>query len=215
MTTYPNSPRLLKGAIISIGSASPTPTVIPFQYNPESMSRTISLSGEAGETTEQKEMRLQNPPRESMTVKVELDATDQLEKADPIAGLFGIHPQLAALELILYPKSSGIILNKVLLAAGMVEIIPAEQALILFAWGGSRVVPVKITAFSIEETEFDTKLNPIRATVTLTMNVLTYKDLGLTSVGGTIFMVHQVAKEVLATLGSAEGVSDILRVTGL
>ena len=213
MTTFPNSPRLLKGAIISVGTASPVPTVIPFQYNPASMTRTLSLS--ESESAEKKEMWVQNPPREAITVKIELDATDKLETADPITGLFGIHPQLASLELLLYPKSTGIILNKVLMAVGMVEIIPAEQALILFAWGGSRVVPVKITGFSIEETEFDTKLNPIRATVTLNMDVLTYADLGLTSAGGAISMVHQIAKEVLATLGSAEGVSDVLRTAGL
>ncbi len=215
MTTFPNSPRLLKGAIISIGSASPTPTVIPFQYNPAQMTRSISLSGADGETAAEKEQRIQNPPRESISVQVEIDATDRLEEADPITGLFGIHPQLAQLELLLYPQSSGIILNRALLSAGMVEIIPPDQTLTLFAWGGSRVVPVKLTGFSVEETGFDTKLNPIRAAVTLNMEVQTYADLGETSVGGVLFMVHQIAKEVLATFGSAEGAADILRTAGL
>ncbi|HEX6711023.1 MAG TPA: hypothetical protein VF068_11900, partial [Rubrobacter sp.] len=52
-------------------------------------------------------------------------------------------------------------------------------------------------------------LNPIRATVTLSMSVLTYQDLGLLSVGGALSMVNQVTKEVMATIGGVGNVSSL------
>jgi hypothetical protein len=70
----------------------------------------------------------------------------------------------------------------------------------LFVWGPKRVLPVRLTSFSITEQAFDPDLNPIRASVNLSLAVLSYQDLGLLSPGGALFMVHQVAKEAMATL---------------
>ena len=41
MTTFPQSPRLLKGALVAIDPLRPLPTVIVFQYNPETLTRRI------------------------------------------------------------------------------------------------------------------------------------------------------------------------------
>jgi hypothetical protein len=95
-----------------------------------------------------------------------------------------------------------VIANEVLLNIGIVEIIPAEAPLTLFVWGINRIVPVRLTELSITEEAYDPNLNPIRAKVGLSLRVLNYNDLGLLSVGGTLFMAHQIAKEVLATLNS-------------
>jgi hypothetical protein len=108
--------------------------------------------------------------------------------------------------MLLYPKSALVIANEVLAAAGIIEVIPPEAPLTLFIWGFKRVVPVRLTTFSITEEAFDTGLNPIRAKVNLGLRVLNYQDLGLQSVGGALFMAHQVIKEVMATIG---GVSNI------
>ena len=62
--------------------------------------------------------------------------------------------------------------------AGTLEIIPLEQPLTLFVWSKSRVVPVRLTEFSITEEAFDPNLNPIRAKVSLGMRVLNVDDLG-------------------------------------
>jgi hypothetical protein len=91
----------------------------------------------------------------------------------------------------------------VLAAAGMIEIVPPEAPLTLFVWGLKRVVPVRIKTLTITEQAFDPALNPIRAKVTLAMDVLTYQDLGLASVGGALFMAHQVIKEAMATINGA------------
>jgi hypothetical protein len=155
------------------------------------------MGGQEGDKSEAQ--RLTGPPKETITISIEVDAVDQLEQGEPLAVASGVNPPLAALEMILYPKSSTVIKNAILSQAGNIEIIPPEAPMTLFVWGPSRVLPVRITSFCITEEAFDTALNPIRAKVDLTLYVLSYADLKQTHPGYNLFMVYQIAKEVLAT----------------
>src|SRR6266516_3897496 len=101
---------------------------------------------------------------------------------------FGIHPQLAALETIVYPSSIHLLRNNSMAHAGMLEILPMMSAPPLFIWSKTRIVPVRITDFSITEEAFDPSLNPIRAKVSLGMRVLSVTDLGFDNKGGSLFM---------------------------
>jgi hypothetical protein len=211
MTTFPNSPRLQKGALIGLDPANPLASIIVFQYNPETISRTLRARTTAaggrgsggGQAAPGEALRLAGPPEESLKLEVVLDATDQLEQADPLAGQFGLHPQLAALEMLLYPKSAVVIANEALLRVGVLEAIQPEAPLAVLVWGAKRVLPVRLTGFSVTEDMFDPNLNPIHAKVSLDLNVLSYHDLGLLSPGGTLFLAHQLIKEGLATLNAA------------
>ncbi len=205
MTGYSRSPRTQKGAIVALDL--PLPTIIIFQYNPTQLSRTLTAQAAQGEGDSGEAMRLKGPPRESITLKIELDAADQLEKENKIAGMLGLHPTLAALELLLYPKSALVIANKALAIAGVMEVLPPEAPLTLLVWGLKRVVPVRIKSFAVTETAFDPNLNPIQAEVDLGLDVLTYQDLGLLSVGGMISMAHQVIKEAMALVEGAKNIS--------
>ena len=102
--------------------------------------------------------------------------------------------------MLLYPKSALVIANEALLQAGIIEIIPPEAPLTILIWGIKRVVPVRVTEFTITEELFDPNLNPIQAKVALGLRVLNYRDLGLLSPGGALFMAHQLIKEGMATL---------------
>ena len=82
--------------------------------------------------------------------------------------------------------------------AGTLEILPPEALLVLFIWSKSRVVPVRVTEFSIAEEAFDVALNPIRAKVSLGLRVLTTDDLGFDHRGGGIFINHLRTREALA-----------------
>jgi Contractile injection system tube protein len=201
MTSFPNSPRLLKGAIIGVDLFNPVASVIIFQYNPDTLTRTINAQTTGSDNANQGEaLRFSGPPRESIKLDVEIDAADQLEQAKFPATSMGIYPTLASLEMLLYPKSAVAIANEVLARFGIIEVIPPEAPLTLFIWGARRVLPVRLTQFTITEEAFDPNLNPIRAKLSLDLRVLNYEDLGLLSVGGSLFMVHQVAKEVMATI---------------
>lgn len=207
MTTFPRSPRTLRGAIVALDVFNPVASVIVFQYNPESLTRSIEpqIGSEGGGRSEV--LRLKGAPKETISVEIAIDATDQLEKADPKTVRTGIYPQLSALEMLVYPKSSLVIANTLLSLVGTIEILPPQAPLTLFAWGPARVVPVVIQSMSITEDLHDVNLNPIRAKVSLGMRVLTYDDLPVTHLGYGIFLAHQVVKETFATLGSLDNLN--------
>ena len=216
MTTFTGSPRLFKGAIIGMDPLNPLASVIIFQYNPETMSRQVEARTTGGEEGARGEaFRLSGPPKETISLSVEIDATDQLEQVNPVAVASGVYPTLSALEMLLYPKSRAVLKNIALAQAGNIEIIPPEAPITLFVWGPQRVVPVRLTSFSITEEAYDTLLNPIRAKADLSLQVLSYHDLKLTNAGHSIFIAHQIAKEALATanvFNSLENVGTGLRL---
>lgn len=210
MTAFPGSPRLLKGAIIGMDPVNPLASVIVFQYNPDTMTRRLearSMGGEGGDRSEA--FRLTGPPKENITLNIELDATDQLEEGHPLAIASGVSPALSALEMMIYPKSETVIANAALAQFGNIEVIPPEAPLALFIWGPTRVLPVRVTGFSITEEAYDTLLNPIRAKVDLSLYVLSYADLKLTHPGYNLFLVHQITKEVMATTNVFNSVQNI------
>jgi hypothetical protein len=218
MTSFPNSPRLHKGALIGLDPANPLASIIVFQYNPERVVRTLTpqISGtNGGPAAPGEAMRLAGPPQEDIQLDIEIDATDSLEKAQSMAVDMGIYPQLSAIEMLLYPKSATVIVNEALLAGGIIEVVPPEAPLTVLVWGVKRVVPVRLTSFTITEEMFDPTLNPIHAKVSLGLRVLNYKDLGLLSPGGMLFMAHQVTKEVMATLNTVANAPAILGAIGV
>ncbi len=205
MTGLSASPRVLRGALVAIDTANPLPRVVVFQYNPDEMTRTLQARSATGEGTtssgaRNEALRLNGAPIENITLAVEVDATDQLERGDPVATTLGVYPQLSSLEMLLYPPSQTVIANAALALAGTIEVVPPEAPLTLLVWGVKRVLPVRLTQFSITEQAFDTGLNPTRARVSLGLRVLSYSDLPMTNPGSTIFLTHQVAKEVMATV---------------
>jgi hypothetical protein len=202
MTTFPNSPRLLKGGLVLIDPlTSAVQRIIALQYNPDTLSRTLQVQGVGGEGGDHSEaLRLKGPAVETIKLEAEIDATDQLEFPEQHRNVaqFGIHPQLAALETILHPSSFQLLINNLLAQLGTLEIAPMETPLALFIWSKVRILPVRITEFSITEEAFDPALNPIRAKVSLGMRVLSVNDLGFFHKGGSLHINYLLMKEQLA-----------------
>lgn len=209
MTGLTRSPKTSRGALVAIDATGPVGAVA-FQYNPDEMTRTLQArtappgAGPGPATNEA--LRLSGAPIETITLSVEVDAADQLAADDPLANELGIYPQLSALELLIYPASAVVSANTLLALTGSIELIAPEAPLTLLVWGPQRVVPVRLTQFSITEQAYDPKLNPIRARVQLGLRVLSYSDLPAASPGHHIFLAHQVVKEVMAATGTAAGV---------
>src|SRR2546427_13028622 len=211
MTGFPGSPRLLKGGIVLVDPDSgAVQRIIALQYNPETLTRTLQPQGVTAEGGDRQEAtRLKGPPIETIKLDAEIDATDQLELGVPPSTKSGIHPQLAALEMIVYPPSSQLLANNALAQAGTLEIAPMLAPLTLFIWSKLRIVPVRLTDFSITEEAFDPALNPIRAKVSLGMRVLNMNDLGFEHRGSSIFMAYLQAKEQLAASARARTLSEL------
>lgn len=204
MTTFSNSPKLLKGGIVLIDpDTAQVQRIISLQYNPESLSRTLQVQGvsEGGDRSEA--LRLKGPAVETIKLDAEIDATDSMELGDATVGEFGILPQLAALETMIYPSSTQLENNNTLAQSGTLEILPMETALSLFVFGKNRVLPVRLTDFSVTEEAFDTNLNPIRAKVSLGLRILSVDDVGFTQQAGSLFMSYLQQKEALRSKAQA------------
>lgn len=217
MTSFPNSPRIVKGGLVLVDPASAAVRrVISLQYNPDSLSRTLQAQsmGEGAERSEA--LRLTGPAVESYTLEAEIDAVDQLEFPDQNQNTVesGVAPALAVLETLVNPAAADLLANNALAAAGTLEIAPMESSLILFVWGAKRIVPVRVTEFSITEEAFDPALNPIRAKVNLGLRVLSVDDLGFDHKGGGLFMAYLQARESMASKAATVGF-DALGIGGL
>jgi len=219
MSTFPNSPRLLKGGIVLVDpDTAAVRRIISLQYFPDTVTRSLQIQGVTadGGGDRSEILRLKGPPVETIKLDAEIDATDQLEFPDQNANAVevGIHPQLAVLEAIIYPSSEQLQANNALEKAGTLEIIPMQSALTLFIWSKNRIMPVRLTDFSVTEEAFDPNLNPTRAKVSLGMRVLNVNDVGFDAKAGSLYMIYQQQKERLAGL-APEGSFANLGIKGI
>ncbi|MGW2253956.1 hypothetical protein ACWCXH_27740 [Kitasatospora sp. NPDC001660] len=177
--------------------------VMPFQYNPDSLTRTLQPQAVGGEAADRLEaLRLKGPPHETFKFDAEFDAADRLgtgSRPDPTAGtgLFGV---LSALETAVYPASAQLLHENGLAATGILEIAPTEAPLTLLVLGVRRVVPVRITDLTVTEEAYDGDLNPIRAKVGVTVRTLTVDDVGFTHKAGLLYLRYHQGKEQFAGL---------------
>lgn len=219
MSPSSNSPKLLRGGIVTMDANNATvSSVIALQYNPETLTRSFQIQSTPGgqDGVRVDVFRLRGPAVETIKLEAELDATDQLEfpNQNPAAVQYGLHPQLAQLEMLINPTTQTLRDDDDRAKSGALEIIPLEQPLTVFVWSQSRVVPVRLTDFSITEEAFDVNLNPIRAKVSLGMRVLSVDDLGFSTPGGNLFMTYLGNKETLARNATNAPIS-VLGRTGL
>jgi hypothetical protein len=209
--SFSGSPQLIKGGIVLLDADSGAMLrVISLQYNPDSITRTLQAQSVSTQEHNRSEpLRLKGPPIETFKLDAELDATDQLEFPDQhqTAVQVGLLPQLAVLETIIYPSSQTILANHALAQSGVLEIAPMEAPLTLFVWNSSRIVPVRLTDFSVTEEAFDPSLHPIRAKVSLGMRVLSVDDFPFDHRGTSLYMVYQQQKENLARKSPATTLS--------
>ncbi|MDB2438589.1 hypothetical protein N9W89_07710 [Hellea sp.] len=196
MSHSSNTPRLSKVAIVVFNKPIAKPSVITFQYNPETLTRDLKANAVEGGATSDA-FRLSGAPVETIKMDCVFDATDDLAENDKMALKHGVRPQLAALETLISPNSLTVIANTALLSLGTLEILPASAPFTVLVLG-SRVLPVRMTGFSISEEFFDENLNPIRAKVGLDMTVLTYSDLETSHPGYAMYLSHQIIKETQA-----------------
>jgi hypothetical protein len=202
MSSFPGSPKLNKGGLVLVDAETASVLrIISLQYNSDSLTRTLQVQAAGGTANDRVEpVRFKGPAVETIKLEADIDATDQLEFPDQNATAiqFGIQPQLALLESLVQPTAAQLSSVDREASSGTLEIAPILAPLALFVWSKSRVVPVKVTEFSITEEAFDPSLNPVRAKVTLSLRVLSIDDLGFSSKAGSLFMAYLQSREQLA-----------------
>jgi hypothetical protein len=117
---------------------------------------------------------------ETIGFELRLNATDQLDEGDAITEQFGILPRLATLEAMVAPKDESLLgqaLGALLGSSGGFSLTrSANPPLVLFIWGRTRVLPVNINSMNVTETEFSAVLNPVRASVAVSLTVIEGKS---------------------------------------
>ncbi|MFI6879966.1 hypothetical protein ACIBL6_41645 [Streptomyces sp. NPDC050400] len=206
MTRYADIPKPIRSGIVLMDPERGTPQrIIVLQFNPDTLERSLapqtagaggdSGGGGSGNGDRNEALRLKGPAQETWKFTAEIDATDQLEIAAPD----GIHPQLATLEMLVQPSTAQLREASRLAKNGTIEISPIEMPLTLFTWGSKRVMPVRLTELSINESAFDVNLNPIRASLSIGLKVLSVSDLPAGHLGADLYMAHLAQKERLAS----------------
>lgn len=235
---YSRSPKLLKGALVEFSSRfiGPVPNIILFQYNPEKLTRSLNpWQPPAPQTDEEEDVEEARPtlaqpfdPGENFTLSLELDAADALEvpEAHPVAVVSGVADRIAAMEMLLYPDRAGSSLAGELvdaigdaLGGGGAQDAPVPRysvPIVLFVWGPGRLVPVRLTSFSVDEDAFSTLLYPIRAKVSIGLRVVTpedladYEDSPAKAIAEFSYKFTHTQRQVLATANLANSVESVL-----
>jgi hypothetical protein len=210
MSQFP-SPRLARGGLVVMDpTTGRVLSIIAFQYNPDTLTRTIQVQGIGAEPGDRLEaLRLKGPAHETIKLDAEFDATDALEHPgqNQTVAQYGLTPQLAVLENLVSPTADQLNANNAEAQRGTIEIIPIEAPMTLFVWSRNRVLPVRISDLSVTEEAFDTSLNPTRAKVSLSLRVLTIDDVGFNHRAGGLFLLAQRQKERLANLTTGPALS--------
>jgi hypothetical protein len=183
-TGNPVTPPILRGAIIQLVEdlGIIIPNIIPFQYNPEKMTRGLTPWNpfEVDQTNRGAQAPMIQPydPEESYQFALEFDATDDLEDGDPIAMATGVASRIAAIKKLIEPSQGlfgDLIASAQALVSGGIDAQMTRPSIpvSLLVMGPGLILPVRITSMSIEVTEFTPALYPHMATVTLDLRVLT------------------------------------------
>lgn len=217
----------VRGALIEYSGQflGPVPNIVVFQFNPEQITRTIQVP-EAGGTRNQRAQTERNaaagPPTEEFTVTIQLSAAEDLGSPGPFTGVtrtFGIGPQIAALEKMVYPNGPNGLIGAALDAIGdaltgggqeAAERPSPREALprLLFIWGPTRVLPVAIKSMTITEQEYDSTLSPTRADVALGLKVSNAPDAAdLIALGALLYT--RTVKEAQAVAQMARGITQL------
>jgi len=203
--SWPGQPRLLGGGLV-VYAGEPIPTrptsVIVFQYNPDTVSRSLRPQGTEPDTRRNAgDTQHLTLPEETFNLTIELEATDQLGVSDPLALRLGLNPSLMALELLLYPSSGALMQQFDIERKGTDRTATSATPMVLMVWSPSRVTPVRLTSLQVTEQAFDTRLNPIRASVDIGLRSLTVRELRAAKSPWAQLVVSTVRqKEVLARM---------------
>ncbi|MCE9672844.1 hypothetical protein LY474_34065 [Myxococcus stipitatus] len=198
-----HQPKLLKGAFVDSNLLSVPPLIVPFQFNPERLSRRKSAHIQESHTfrgTEEHtpadqalgQAQTTFAVPETISMDIRLDATDALETGDPIAGEFGVLPALSALELMITPRSESFFAGRLGLSTGFGFGNRTSTPVLIFVWGRQRIYPVRLTQLDIQEVEYNPHLNPTRVTVGVSLQVIGDNN--------PVYSITQAQREALAAL---------------
>jgi len=198
-----HQPKLLKGALVDSNLLALPPLIVPFQFNPDGLTRSKRAS--IGMPPSRRGMEELTPKDQSLgeaqsvsiqaetiSMDIRLDATDAMDEGNPIASEFGVLPALSALEMMITPRSESVFGGLLGLSSNFGFGERTSTPVLLFVWGRQRIFPVRLTELRIQEVEYNPSLNPTRVIVGMSLQVIG---------GDNVFnRITQTQREALAAL---------------
>ena len=215
---------MLRGALIEYGTdlIGPIPNVVIFQFNPESLTRALQVPPRPTGATQRETTQAGEKTFEKISFKAHFSAANLLDEDKVLARMFGIVPQLAALEKMVLPSAKiagliGAVIDKIAGAAAPpappAQPIPREKyPRILFIWGPTRVLPVTIDSMTIAEQEYDFLLNPVRAEVDITLSVIAIDQCSDDVLAKGALEYSTLAKEAMAIANLANTAEQVFEL---
>jgi len=163
-------------------SPSIPPLALSFEMNPQTLNRTrtVQLPSTAASGRGYDFSTPLDTPRvaqgaavqpESFSIEVLFDSSDHTGPT----GALGVQPQLDVLRTMLEPKVQGPLGVRTLASLGAAPAVGFQRdetvSVVLFTWG-THVLPVFLTSVRVEEMQHLPTLVPMRAKVTITMQVI-------------------------------------------
>jgi len=200
-----------KGMLVEYALALP-PLVLQFEFNPQSLTRTRTITLRTGnapgtrggydftlptETARVSQGVTVQP--ESFSLDILLDATDRMNSGDAIATEFGIQPELDTLRCMVEPKAQGPAGLQTLASLGLGgerAFQRNESASVLLLLWGNHLLPVFMTSAQITEQAHLPNLTPYRARATLSLRVIE---------GNNPFYMVEKVRQVLGAALNAVG----------
>jgi hypothetical protein len=167
---------------------NPDAIVLPFQYNPESLTRTrgteVTINNVPGTganfafATPMQTPRIMQSAKlqeETLSVEVIFAAGDYMDREGFDIGPTGLQPVLDSLRLLVEPRSQAIgglrMLAELGLTGGRAFERDMSPSVVLFFWG-HEVLPVVLKTVSYTVDEFLPSLAPVKCTAQIAMQVI-------------------------------------------
>jgi hypothetical protein len=179
--------RAQQGALVQYSVIVP-PAVLAFSFNPQTISRTRSVTVKTGSSpatrggfdfsapteTARAAQGVEMQP-ESFSIDILFDAGDRIAEGQATARQFGVQPEIDLLRTMVEPKvqgPDGLQTLASLEAGGSRAHRQAETAsVLLFVWG-VQVLPVFLTGVTQNEVQHLPNLAPYRAEIQLSMQAI-------------------------------------------
>lgn len=206
------SVNFIRAALVEYTPALP-PLALVFDFNPQTLSRTRSVTLRADRPPGQRGYDFTSPADsgrvaqgvavqpETFTIDVLLDASDGLDAGDSVAQSFGVEPALDVLRSMVEPKTQGPAGLQLLASLGAGSGHAFQQAeapsVLLFTWG-THVLPVFLTSVKVDERAHLPSLAPYRANVSLTMQVIEGRN--------PFYLAEQLRQTAGSALGAGQAI---------
>jgi hypothetical protein len=225
-----NTPKVARGALVQLVESLGTvlPNIIEFQYNPAKITRGFQVwnpfAGDPQNQAAQSPLVQPFDPQQTFGFELELDASDAIADGDPVALISGVAARIAALRKLIQPTNGPV--DDLIGAVGALiggsagadaQAIRPAVPITLLILGPGTLLPVRVKEFTVEMQDLLPTLHPLRARITLSLQVLTpdvfkCKTSMPINIAIAAYKLTNLQDDALALASAVSGAANILSI---